>query len=192
MNLLRFLLLLLASCVSDAQTRSSDMTLHAEMIGGTGYVPPNTLARVRLTITNKGPDPGGIIFVWLSYSIASGYRTLDIGPVAETAPCRVVDDSGFSNLVTLLIQGPLGATLDVGQSYSCIVGLVTHSTAPESFSQIFSTTARNDPDLSNNNATINIRTRELVATQLPALGLPMTLALAGLSLLLGVSWMRLR
>jgi hypothetical protein len=192
MALLRFFIVVfLAGQPVFCRCQTTDFSLQVEILGDS-FVQPGTARPIRLTMSNKGPDPlpGIRFFVTTFYVAVPSRRTVAIFPIAQTAPCRInYTDLGGDEFLDIL--GPPG-NLAAGESFSCVVGLTTFDEAPDRIVQRFIATRFGDVNQSNNFVDIEIRTRNVIATPVPSMGMTMTLALASMCLLLGALSMRRR
>lgn len=144
----------------------ADVSGSVEITTG-NFVPPGSLARVLLTIANNGPDTEQNVVMGTFYSATVGFRSIEILPTAETAPCLVqytdftLPPPGISTVVvtiqTLRSLGP-------GEVIACVVGLITYPEAPALIQQRFDFGfPDNDPNPDNNHVQLEIRSRAAVS-----------------------------
>ncbi len=157
-----------------------DIAGRVEIASG-NFVPPGTLARVALIITNHGPDTAPIVLAGTGYLTTLGHRTIELFPTDETPPCVVqytdfsVPPPGISGLVASIKPFQ---ELGPGESVTCIVGLITYPEAPATIFQEFGFgSIIDDSNLDNNTVIVPIHTR-VAAVTVPSLSMLALLALA--------------
>lgn len=163
----------------------ADVSVRVELLDGR-VVPPGTISRVRLTITNNGPGalmlPAAGGTSWTNFV---GRRTIAIGSVPETPPCtisvlHVTAPPGQPDaFIATIFANQSG--LAAGESENCVVGLTTFPDSPAQMNIRFAIIAPpDDPAPANNEVFTLVFTGASTYQMVPsssATGLAMLLAL---------------
>jgi hypothetical protein len=127
------------------------------------FIPPGSIVKAVFSFRNNGPGVDTFVGAGSSYVFTAGFRTLAVGAIAETPPCRVryldfaLPPPQLSSYGVSI--SPL-RDLQPGESTSCTVGITTFPESPTVFTHRFGFGAiGSDLNPADNTVTIQIRTR---------------------------------